>query len=282
MPDYGHDLRFGAFITPLNDDSQRLVGLAQITERAGLDLVTIQDHPYQPRFFDTWTLLSYLAARTEKVTLAPSVANLPLRQPAVLARSAASLDILSGGRLELTLGAGAFWDAIEAMGGTRLSPGESVVALEEAIDIIREIWKPGRSGVRVEGGHYHVNGAKRGPAPAHDMGIWIGAQKPRMQRLIGRKADGWIVSLGYTQQPDVTEGNKIIDAAAAGAGRAPADIRRWLNMTPDPSAELMADLALSDGVSTFILPSDDPGTIQRFGEEVAPTVRELVAKERAA
>lgn len=281
MADYGHDLSFGTFITPSNQAADAVVGLAQLTEHVGLDIVTFQDHPYQPRFLDTWTLLSYVAARTERVRIAPSVINLPLRPPAVLARSAASLDILSGGRLELTLGAGAFWEAIEAMGGTRLTPGESVVALEEAIAIIREIWKPVGGGVRVEGQHYRVVGAKRGPAPAHGMRIWIGAQKPRMQRLIGRKADGWIVTLGNVQPVDVSRGNKVIDDAAVGAGRDPGEIRRWLNLPPGLSPDFLADLALGEGVSTFILPSDEPAPIEHFAREVAPAVRELVAKERA-
>ena len=123
MPDYGHDLEFGTFITPQNQRPQDVVALAQLTERAGLDLATFQDHPYQAGFLDTWTLLSWVAAQTETLRVAPNVLNLPLRQPAVLARAAASLDLLSDGRVELGLGAGAFWDAIKAMGGPKLTPG---------------------------------------------------------------------------------------------------------------------------------------------------------------
>src|ERR687885_2117034 len=98
MTDYGQELLFDTFVTPSSRDADAVVALAQLAEQAGLDVVTFQDHPYQPAFLDTWTLLSYVAARTTTVRLAPNVANLPLRQPAVLARSAASLDILSGGR----------------------------------------------------------------------------------------------------------------------------------------------------------------------------------------
>ena len=127
--------------------------------------------------------------------LAPNVANLPLRQPAVLARSAASLDILANGRVELGLGAGAFWDAIEAMGGRRLTPGESVTALSEAIDVIRAIWTGPT--VRVDGEIYRVHGAKPGPPPAHEIEIWLGAYKPRMLRLTGEKGDGWLPSQSY-------------------------------------------------------------------------------------
>ncbi|HEY1672584.1 MAG TPA: LLM class flavin-dependent oxidoreductase, partial [Streptosporangiaceae bacterium] len=104
MTDYGHPLLFGSFITPVAADPERTVGLAVLSEQAGLDLVTFQDHPYQPAFLDTWTLLSYVAARTSRVRLAANVTNLPLRPPAVLARSVASLDLLSGGRAELGLG----------------------------------------------------------------------------------------------------------------------------------------------------------------------------------
>ncbi|MGK5520201.1 LLM class flavin-dependent oxidoreductase [Micromonospora sp. URMC 107] len=297
MSDYGHPLAFGAFLTPGNAEPGRVVGLAMLAEQVGFDLVTFQDHPYQPAFLDTWTLMSFVAARTGTVRLAANVTNLPLRPPAVLARSVASLDLLSGGRVELGLGAGAFWEAIEAMGGRRLSPGQGVRALAEAIDVIRQVWDvDARGGVRVDGEFHRVVGAKRGPAPAHDVGIWLGAYKPRMLALTGSRADGWLPSLGYLQPGDLGKGNTIIDDSAREAGREPADVRRLLNVTgrfapvgrgplhgpAEQWAEELADLALSDGVSTFILGSDDPEDLRRFAAEVAPAVRELVAGERAA
>ncbi|MFI2103506.1 LLM class flavin-dependent oxidoreductase [Isoptericola sp. NPDC019693] len=296
MTDYGHDLVFGTFLTPTNHDPQQPVRLAQVTEAAGLDLVTFQDHPYQPGFLDTWTLLSWVAAQTERVTVAGNVLNLPLRPPAVLARAVASLDLLSGGRAALGLGAGGFWDPIVAMGGTRLTPGESVDALEEALDIIRGLWDGReRRALRVEGDHHRVVGAKRGPEPAHDVPIWLGALKPRMLRLIARKADGWLPSLAYLKDGDLQRGHAIIDEAAQEAGRHPAEIRRLLNVqgavTAQPQGFLqgpveqwvdeLAALALEDGIGTVILAADDPTLIQVYGQEVAPAVRELVARERA-
>ena len=297
MTDYGHELRFGTFLTPSNQDPERVVTLAQLTEQAGLDLATFQDHPYQSAFLDTWTLLSYLAARTERISLAGNVLNLPLRQPAVLARSAASLDLLSGGRIELGLGAGAFWDGIEAMGGQRLTPGQGVRALAEAIEIIRGIWAADeRRALRVDGEHHRVAGAKRGPAPAHPIEIWLGAYKPRMLRLVGRAADGWLPSVPYLSGlDDLARGNAVIDEAAAEAGRSPSAVRRLLNVNGvfarsgggflngpvEQWVEELAGLALDDGVSVFLLGTDHPETIQRFGQEVAPAVRELVAAERS-
>ncbi len=108
---------FGVFPVPETEKVQQLVEQVLLADRLGLDLVGIQDHPYQRRHLETWTLLSYLAGRTERVRLFPDVANLPLRRPALLAKAAASLDVLSGGRVELGLGAGAFWEAIRAWDG---------------------------------------------------------------------------------------------------------------------------------------------------------------------
>ena len=177
------------------------MGLAQLSEELGLDLVTFQDHPYQRSFLDTWTLMSYVAASTASIHIAPNVLNLPLRPPAVVARAAASLDLLSGGRFELGLGAGAFGEAMVAMGGPQRTPGEAVEALAEAMTILRELWDTSaRGGVRVVGRHYTVLGAKRGPAPAHPIGIWLGAYKPRMLRLTGRVADGWLPSAGISRR----------------------------------------------------------------------------------
>ncbi|WUE11845.1 LLM class flavin-dependent oxidoreductase [Nonomuraea sp. NBC_00507] len=298
MADYGHDLLFGSFITPANAAPEQVLDLAQASEEAGLDLATFQDHPYQPGFLDTWTLLSYVAARTERIRVTGNVINLPLRPPAVLARAAASLDLLSGGRFELGLGAGGFWDAIEAMGGRRLSPGQAVDALDEAIDIIRGVWDAdNKTRLRVDGTYYQVEGAKRGPAPAHDIGIWLGAYKPRMLRLIGRKADGWLPSLPYVQSLDqLAEANATIDAAAVEAGRDPSAIRRLLNIggtfgppsdrllsgPPEQWAEPLAALTRQYGFSGYIIMGDDPATLEIFGRQVAPATRELVAAARQA
>jgi len=281
MPDYGHPLEFGAFITPSNQPPETPVLLAELVEGLGYDLVTFQDHPYQPAFHDTWTLLSWVAARTERIHLSANVHNLQLRRPALLARAAASLDLLSGGRLELGIGAGGF--------------PEAVSALEEAIPIIRGIWDAAeRRPLRLAGRYHSVDGAKRGPAPAHDIPLWIGALKPRMLRLIGRLGDGWLPSYGYMQPGEYPKGNAAIDAAAREAGRDPREIRRLVNIggrfsaagggfldgPPAQWGEQLAELALEQGTSVFILASDDPATLQRFAEEVAPAVRVEVERER--
>ena len=273
-------------MVPAADDHELTVAQAVAADQGGLDAVAIQDHPYQRRFLDTWTLLSYLAARTERVTLLPDVINLPLRLPTVLAKSAASLDRLSGGRVELGIGAGAFWEGVEAMGGPRRSPGESVAALEEAITVIKEFLRAS-GGVRLDGSHYRVAGAKPGPPPAHDVGVWVGAYGPRMLRLTGRLGDGWLPSVGgsYLDPADVPARQRTIDEAATRAGRDPSAIVRAANvglggdggdwLDPDALARTASELGFE---LLLVSPrADDPvAFIRRLGEDVAPRARALV------
>jgi alkanesulfonate monooxygenase SsuD/methylene tetrahydromethanopterin reductase-like flavin-dependent oxidoreductase (luciferase family) len=160
MPDYGRDLSFGYFLVPNAADP--LLATARAIEDRGLDLIGVQDHPYQRRFVDTWVLMSMIAAATSRVGVFPDVANLPLRPPAVMAKAAASIDVLSGGRFEHALGAGGFWDAIAAYGGPRRTPGEALAALEEAIIVTRLVWSGQRS-LRFDGEHYRLAGAHSGP-----------------------------------------------------------------------------------------------------------------------
>lgn len=291
MPDYGLDLEFGVFPSPDAARHREVLELAQLADVLGLEHVSVQDHPYQAKHLDTWTLLAAIGARTSQVRLSTNVANLPLRPPVVLAKAAATLDVLTGGRVELGLGAGAFWDAIEAAGGPRRTPGEAVDALVEAIGVLRGFWA-GETG-RHDGEHYSTRGLRPGPRPAHDIPIWVGALKPRMLRVTGRLADGWIPSLAYAPPQALPEMNARIDDAATAAGRAPQDVRRLYNVhgrfgtgsgllqgTPKDWAEQLTDLAVGIGMSTFILATDDPDALRRFAEEVAPLTRELVAAER--
>ncbi|WP_346134145.1 LLM class flavin-dependent oxidoreductase [Lentzea roselyniae] len=279
MPDYGHSLEFGVFLPPAADQFGATLRLAQTADVLGLELVSIQDHPYNATFLDTWTSLSVIAAATTNVRVFPNVANLPLRPPAMLARAAASLDVITGGRVELGLGAGAFWDAIAAMDGPHRTPAESVEALEEAIAVIRTLWTPGH-GIRLQGKHYSLNGARPGPFPAHDVGIWVGAYKPRMLRLVGRLGDGWLPSSPYAPPEQLAGMNAIIDRAAAEAGRSPRDIRRLYNIDDTFTAEQLAGLVLNEGISGFILMVNSDDDVRRFAEEVAPAVREIVEEER--
>src|SRR5205823_1881862 len=148
-------LRSGISIDPATAALDRIRALVRSADEAGLDYVGVQDHPYQRRFLDTWSLIPMLLAETQRVSLFTDVANLPLRPPAVMAKAAASLDVLSGGRFELGLGAGGFPDVIASMGGPRRTPGEAVEALDEAIDVIKLMWS-GEPAVSFDGRYYRL------------------------------------------------------------------------------------------------------------------------------
>ncbi len=274
--DYGQPVKFGIFVSPWATPAA--LETAILGDELGFDLVGVQDHPYQRRFFDTWTLITAIAMRTRRITVFPDVANLPLRPPAMLAKAAASLDILSGGRLELGLGAGGFWEGIKAYGGPVRTPGESVSATEEAIQVIRLLWS-GQHAIRFDGRFYSLAGAQSGPVPAHPIGVWLGAYRPRMLSLVGRLADGWVPSLGYVKPADLIEGNKRIDDAAAAAGRDPRAIRRVLNAGEQP-AELITELVLEHGMDTFLI-TEDHDVMRTFATDIAPRIREAVEAERS-
>ncbi len=284
-------LRFGYFPDPAADTLTDLVRRVRWADDAGLDVIGIQDHPYQRRFVDTFALLAHLAAVTRRVTLFPDVASLPLRGPAIIAKQAATIDLLSEGRFELGLGAGGFWDAIAAMGGPRRTPGESLEALREAISVIRALWS-GERGLRIDGEHYALSGVHGGPAPAHDIGVWIGGAGPRMMRLIGEQADGWVPSMANVPPRALPERIAILTEAAVAAGRDPAAIRRIYNVSgsiqpevglddraivgpPDLWVEVLLELAEDYGMDTFVLwpRGDVDEQLARFAMEVAPAVR---------
>ncbi|MGQ0603463.1 MAG: LLM class flavin-dependent oxidoreductase [Anaerolineales bacterium] len=287
---YGRPLEFGFSIIPTSADAELARTLAVRADELGLDLIGIQDHPYQWRFLDTWTLIADLLARTKRVRMFPDVANLPLRDPAMMAKQAASLDALSGGRFELGLGAGAYWEAIGAMGGPMRSGGEALQALEEAIQIVRAFWS-GERAITVKGEYYAVRGLHPGPAPAHPIEIWLGVGKPRALALTGRLADGWAPSLFWATPDVVPELQARIDEAAAQASRNPAAIRRIYNIngtitegptrgllqgSPEHWVETLRGFASELGFDTFIFwPGDDPlSQLERFANDVVPSLRE--------
>jgi alkanesulfonate monooxygenase SsuD/methylene tetrahydromethanopterin reductase-like flavin-dependent oxidoreductase (luciferase family) len=298
MGDYHRDLHFGANVDPTAHDPSWPLRLSRVIEQVGLEYIGIQDHPYNAGFLDTWTLIATLLQATERVHIFPNVANLPLRPPAMLAKAAATLDVLSGGRVELGLGAGAFREGIEAMGGPGRSRGESIEALEEAVQIIRAFWS-GTRALRFEGKYYTIKGAHPGPRPAHTIGLWLGTYGPRALRLTGRLADGWIPSSSYAPPERLPEMQQRINDAALAAGRQPQDIRRLYNVMgfitdgtlqgplSGPVSywiDELTRLAVEVGMDTFIYwPADDRlRQIERFAAEVVPAVGERVTRSRGS
>lgn len=282
---------FGLNVDPDASGLEAAARIAAIADESGLEYAGVQDHPYNSGFTDTLTHITWLAARTKRVRFFTNVANLPLRAPAMLAKQAATIDLLSGGRFELGLGAGAFGDAIEGMGGPRRSAGQARQALSEAIDIIRASWAGQPFGY--EGQHYQVPDLNPGPRPAHEIGVWLGVVGPRAVRLVGAKADGWTVSAPYVPPGRLGELNDIITSSARDAGRDPDRLVRLYNLMglispsrrdlfhgpADHWVETLTVLYTDHQMNTFVFwPEDDRERQSRaFAEEIVPAVRAALA-----
>jgi alkanesulfonate monooxygenase SsuD/methylene tetrahydromethanopterin reductase-like flavin-dependent oxidoreductase (luciferase family) len=285
-------LQLGLFVNPSAASYSDTLAMVDAAERGRLELIGIQDHPYQRRFLDTFLLIADLLARTERLRFFPDVANLPLRHPAMLAKQAASLDVMSGGRFELGLGAGSLPDRIATMGGPRRSPKESVDALVEAIAIIRA-GLAGAESVTFEGEHYSIRGWEPGPPPAHPIGIWLGAYRPRMLRITGRLADGWLPSLGYMPPDALVEARKVVDEAAEKAGRDPAEVLGLYNVSgkltdgergegpldgpPEHWVESLATWAEATRLGAVLLPAESVEQVERLAADVAAPLRAATA-----
>ena len=277
--------------------------LALEAESAGLDFVGIMDHPYQPRYVDTMSLIALLIARTERLRFFPDVANLPLRPAAILAKAAATLDLMSGGRFELGIGAGGYWKAITTLGIPQRTPREAVDALEEAIHVIRAMWSGERDVHLGSAQHYALHGANTGPVPSHTIGIWVGAQSPRTLALTGRLADGWAAPIpSYLPYERWGNAQDAIDSAASAAGRDARSITRLAQVVgtitdrddgrgePGGSAPIRAStkqwatvvarLVCELRFDTVIF-WPEQATLEQvrlFGRDVAPRARELAAE----
>jgi len=217
------DILFGANVDPLYADPLEPIRRAQWVEKMGYDILAIQDHPYNNQFYDTWTLKTAIGMQTERIRLGTNVSNLPLRPPVMLAKQAASLDVLTAGRVDVGLGAGAFWPGIKAMGGPEWDGKTAYRAFQDALHILRGFWDhAGGGSFSYAGEVFSVKGMKPGPKPAHRINIWVGALGPSMLKLTGRMADGILVSKNYMPPEKLDWVNEKINEGAATAGRDPA------------------------------------------------------------
>src|SRR5260221_2293448 len=206
------------------------------------------------------------------------------------------------GRVEWGLRAGGFREAICDYGGAQGTPGEALSAVGEPIEVMRALWRPAtpEQTISFPGKFYQLNNAQSGPAPAHPISIWIGANRPRMLKLIGRMADGWIVSASYVPPENIPALQAIIDDAAQAAGHATTAVRRAYNVagtilrpgSPAMAARRRGIIAgpvsqwtdelmryYSDlRMDTFILwpIGDEEAQIRTFAEEVVPALKERI------
>jgi alkanesulfonate monooxygenase SsuD/methylene tetrahydromethanopterin reductase-like flavin-dependent oxidoreductase (luciferase family) len=297
MTDYGHPITFGLSLYPSVDDLGETRELAQAADAASLDYIAVQDHAYNPEFLDVWTLITYLAAETDRISFFPDVADLQLRPPTILAKAAASLSLLTGGRIVLGVGGGASAGGIAAMGGMRRNGREMIAFTEEAMEIMRRALAGGV--VQFNGEQHTIAGYEAGPMPPAPVPLWLGSQGPRMLAVTGRSSDGWVSPLSTYRTPrTVPAAQRLIDEAAVAAGRDPAAVRRIYNvvgaigpmrsgpgLTGDAQVwiDTLADWSVDLGFDTFIFwPTISPvDQLKVFASEVVPGVRQAVTERRS-
>jgi alkanesulfonate monooxygenase SsuD/methylene tetrahydromethanopterin reductase-like flavin-dependent oxidoreductase (luciferase family) len=223
-------VRFGLDISTSAADGAEPVRAAKRAEELGFDFVSASDHPCgDSPSFETWTMLTWIAASTSRVGIASRVLGVPYRAPAMVAKMAESLDRLSGNRLILGLGAGYSDDEFRAFGLGVPTPREKVDGLAEAITVIRGLWtEPDFS---FDGRIHHTDHADLEPKPARAIPIWLGTFGPRALAVTGRLADGWIPSHGYVAIDQVLTMRSRVLEAARDAGRDPAELTCAYNVS---------------------------------------------------
>lgn len=286
-------LLFGVNVSTAADPSEDPIAGAREAEELGFDFVSANDHPCgtAPNF-ETWTMLSWIAASTSRIAIATRVLGLPYRAPPMVAKMAASFDQLSGGRLILGLGGGASDDEFRAFGLPILSPKHKIQALEEEVRIIRGLWS--EPSFTFEGKFFHTVAADIEPKPARRIPIWLGTFGIRGLDLTGRLADGWIPSLEMAPPEVIPAMRERISEGTRAAGRSPDEITCVYNLQirVDEMADAIPHVvcgspsAVVDQLSAFVqlgfsafnfLPSgtDRSDQVRRIATEIVPTLRSL-------
>lgn len=231
------------------DDGRRLASQAVEAESLGYDLISLSDHLHSQRpTFDPWTALTWMAASTSTIMVAPNVLGLPYRHPAVLAKMAETLDRLSAGRLVVGIGTGGYDHEFDAFGLPRRRPGAKVAALGEALQILRGLWT--EESVTFPGTYYQTDRAEMRPAARRTIPIWVGAYGERSLRQTGAHADGWLPSLGRIDIDRAAGMRETVRAAATDAGRDPDDLTYAINVVLEPPGNTSRADATAAAITT--------------------------------
>ncbi|MEA5365899.1 LLM class flavin-dependent oxidoreductase [Amycolatopsis sp., V23-08] len=284
-------------------DAAHTLRQAVAADRGGLDLFSVSDHPYYADRLDAYAEIGVVLGRTERISGLVSVTNLPTRPAPMLARTVTSLSSLSGGRIVLGMGVGGLWDDIARLGFTQLTPGAAVRAFEEGIRLVKRLGGGGEP-VTFDGEFYQVTALH--PAEEPIPPVWTGSVGPKSLAVTGRIADGWMPGRAADWLSERYRTSRpVIDEAAAEAGRDPRDVvdvynfpgritaeplprtrdddGRWIGGSPEQWIEELTGAVLDHDAHGFVLfgPGGRPpadGEVARWAEEIAPAVREAVAK----
>jgi len=267
------------------------VATARMAEDLGFDFVSASDHPCGTEpVYETWTMLSWVAAATSRIRVATRVLGVPYRNPAIVAKMAETFSRLSGGRLILGLGGGSSDEEFRAFGLGTFSARDKVDGLREAISITRGLWSQPR--FTFTGRLHRTDSADLEPKPAHPIPIWLGTFGDRALRVTGQLADGWIPSYGVRPLHQYQAMRHRVLTPAGEAGRDPAGITCALHMqahvgdrvtggpslVAGPPAAVTGQLLTFAGIgfTSFSFTLTGPGTreqAERLAHEVIPAVR---------
>lgn len=311
-------LRFGVHSGQQHSDFAGYLDLWRAAEELGLDWASAFDHflpiqsdPTGP-CFEGMTLLAAMAAHTTRIRCGMIVAGVTYRHPAVLANMAATIDHISGGRLELGLGAAWYELEHDQYGIAFPRIGERMDMLDEACRICRSLWTEQTS--TFEGRHFELRDAWCEPKPLQDpMPLWIGGSgERRTLRIVAEHATGWNTFLmphdEYRHKLDVLERHcadvgrdsgeirkQLVFRAALGESEAEADdalreradvlggdleaMRKdWIVATPEQCVERLGPYVTELGVSDLILFARPPADLRTMGllaREIGPALRAL-------
>lgn len=308
-------LELGFFIPPV--PPQAFIKMALRAEAVGYDFITCDDHMIYPfaaggqeyGIHETWTAMTYLAGATRKIRVSHMVLVTTFRGPGLLAKMAATLDLFSGGRMDLAVGAGWFEREFKAFNFPWEDHKGRLEREREAVQIIKSLWTEPQ--VSFKGKYYQVENAEITPKPLQKPGppVWIGGDSKRSMKLAADLGDGWLV---HGHQPD--EIDKMFGsirpllaersekfglgmAAFVIMGADPeAATRKMRQMIPPEVWERFQMAGIKHelnnrvsgtpqqcldrikayekvGLTRFILIFLDPEDAERFGEEVLPELR---------
>ena len=266
-----------------------VVGIAREAEGAGFRALWVSDHLFlgpdavATECLEAWTLLAALARDTKTIRIGPMVTSQSYRNPALLAKMAAGVDHMSGGRLEFGVGAG--WKEVEykAYGYEYPDDPTRVTQLVETLEICTRLWKETKATYR--GKHYRIENAVSSPKPLQNpLPIWIGGTKPRLMRIAAKYAYAFNMSNpGQPPEPRIAELSKLLPEACKAVGRDPTTLKRslFIQVLTAPTRREIDEVAGQLGSRAKMSGADwlkaRPGMIVGTPDEVGTRLRAIGA-----
>ena len=266
-----------------------VVGIAREAEAAGFRALWVSDHlmlgpdAVATDCLEAWTVLAALAVDTKKIRIGPMVTSQSYRNPALLAKIAAGVDHMSGGRLEFGVGAG--WKEVEyeAYGYEYPDDPTRVTQLVETLEICTRLWKEPKATYR--GKHYRIENAVSSPKPLQQpLPIWIGGTKPRVMRIAAKYAYAFNMSNpSQPVAPRIAELDRLLPEVCKAVGRDPATLKRslFIQVLVAPTRREVDEIAGTLGSRAKISGADwlkaRPAMIVGTPDEVGERLRAIAA-----